>query len=405
MSIARPLGTRITDPLRAGNFRWLFAGITLSRFGSIMSFVVISWLALGLGGPQAVGLVAFAGGAGAAATAPLIGYLLDRLGLRALMLADNLARGALMVGLAALAGHLRLSYLVGFSILAALLSPATEIGQNVGTPLLTDPAELDAANRLLASSWSLSGLAGPALAGLGLVAGGAAWVLLADAATFFAMAGTALLMPGRPVHSHDDSSGRGGVLSGFRVLRRDRAIGVLAVVGTGVLFLDGMMEVFLPAFNKLALHQGPGRYGLLLTVAGAASLSGTLLLGRLWSAPALAALLTVRAVTIAPLAAVGSWGVAAAVVAVASVPDGSVYPVIGATQQRLIPAEVRGRVQGVNRALAAIGFPVGSALSGALVAAAGAGPAAVIIAALYLPLMAAIVMTPQLMRASVVAGR
>jgi MFS family permease len=50
-----------------------------------------------------VGLVVFGSGAVSAAAAPVIGYLLDRLGVRALMLADNLGRAALMLGLAALA--------------------------------------------------------------------------------------------------------------------------------------------------------------------------------------------------------------------------------------------------------------------------------------------------------------
>lgn len=40
----------VVDILQRRTFRFLFLGVTLSRIGDAMTFVVISWLALGIGG-------------------------------------------------------------------------------------------------------------------------------------------------------------------------------------------------------------------------------------------------------------------------------------------------------------------------------------------------------------------
>jgi MFS family permease len=393
-------GARLSDALRRREFRYLFLGVTVSRCGDAMTAVVISWLALRAGGPQAVGLVALAGGVVGAVAAPVAGYLMDRLGLRALMLADSLGRGILMAALASLAwsGTVRTGLLIAFAIAAAVLAPATEVGQNVAAPTLVRPGELDAASRLLSGSWSVSASLGPALAGLAMGALGAGPVLLIDATTFFVMAPVALLLPGRPQNAGRDNQadpglpGLAGLLSGFLLLWRMRVVAALSVVSVGVLFLDGMTEVFLPAFTRLILHQGPAQYGLLVSVAGLASLGGTALLaplaGRLGPGPGLGVLLAARAALVLPLAFAGSWLAGAVVIALASLPDGAVYPILAAAQQRLIPAAVRGRVQGARGALGSAGFPLGSALGGTL--AAGAGPAtlAIVMAAGYLPLAA-----------------
>ena len=408
MSPERLRGPRFSDVLRRREFRYLFCGISVSRFGDSMTFVIISWLALSAGGPRAVGLVVFGSGAVSAAAAPVIGYLLDRLGVRALMLADNLGRSALMLGLAALAwrGPVRLGELLAFSVAAALLSPATEVGQAAATPMLVPAAGLDAASRLLSGSWTVLAGLGPVLAGLALGTAGAAPVLLTDALTFLVMAAIARLMPGRPQNAGPAGvaalSGPAGLLAGFRLLWQLRPVAVLTAVSVGVLFLHGMMEVFLPAFSKLTLHQGPAQYGLLVSAAEVTSLGGTLLLaplaGRLGPGPALAAMLAARGLAIFPLVFAGSRALGVTLASAAAVPEGAVFPVLAATTQRLIPAAVRGRVQGAAGALGAAGFPLGSALGGLLVAAAGSRITVIVMAAGYLPLTAAVIRAPQLRR-------
>ena len=378
----------LTRVLVRKQFRQLFLGISLSRIGDAMTFTVVSWIALGVGGPRAVGLVLLAGGVAAPVAAPVIGALLDRLGLRLLLLADNLGRAALLVALAAFvqAGDVRLGHLVVVSVLSALLSPATEIGQTVAVPVLVEPGELTAANTLLATSWDLAAWLGPAVAGLAMAAAGPAPVLLLDAATFLGMALAARAMPSGPVEQGEGNAFRR--LDGFRLLWRMRPVAVLTAVTVANLFLGGMLEVFLPAYSASTLHGGPAQYGALVSVAGLGCLAGTLLLtplvDRLGSARALAVVLAARAVALLPLAVAGSWAVAAVVLAAASVPDGPFFPISRTLLQRLVPAPVQGRVAGARGALGAAGFPLGAAAGGVLVAAAGTGVTVGVLAAGYL---------------------
>lgn len=392
--------------LKRRDFRGLFLGMTLSRIGDTMTFVVISWIALSIGGPRAVGLVVFAGGAVTPLTGPVIGHLLDRFGLRLLMLADNLGRGLLMLGLAALvsSGHVRVGYLVAFSVVTAGLSPATELGQGVAIPMIVGAEDLQSANMLMSSSWDLAAWLGPGLAGLAMNVFGAAPVLLIDATTFFLMAAAGTLMPGRQEQTaeedRDGGSALGRLFLGFRVMWRFRAALVLTMVGLGDMFLGGMMETYLPAFSKMAVHGGPATYGLLVSLAGAGCLCGTLLLtpvvSRLGYARALITVLVLRGLLILPLAAAGSLWLALIILCAASVPDGSFFPVSRTVQQRLIPAEYRGRAAGARSALSAAGFPLGSAAAGLLVAGIGTGPTAIVMGLGYLPLALAVGLSPHL---------
>jgi predicted MFS family arabinose efflux permease len=119
---------------------------------------------------------------------------------------------------------------------------------------------------------------------------------------------------------------------------------------------------------------------------------------RLGAGPALVVVLAARGLAVLPLAFVVSWRVAVIVVAFAAVPDGSFFPMSQTVQQRLIPAGQRGRVQGARGALGVAGFPLGSALGGLLVAGVGAHATAAVMAAGYLLLAVATMLTPQLMQ-------
>ncbi|MGN6794267.1 MAG: MFS transporter [Streptosporangiaceae bacterium] len=376
------------------SFRRLFAGVTASRIGDAMTFIVITWLALRAGGPRAVGLVAFAGGCAGPVTAPVIGHLIDRLGLRLLMLTDNLARGCLMASMGILLelGIARLGYLVAFAAGAAALSPATELARDVGVPALVGEGQLDAANRLLSSSWDLAAWIGPALAGLAMGVVGPAPVLFIDSATFIAMALVALGMPGRC--GQPPTGGDQGLAAGFRLLWRLRPVAIITLIGVADLFLAGVMEVFLPAFSKLTLHEGPAVYGLLVSLAGLACLAGTLfltpLVSRLGYGSALIVVLAVRGLAVLPIALAGSWWLAAVLVSLAAVPDGSFFPISATIRQRLIPAQERGKVAGASGALGAAGFPLGSAVGGLLIAAAGTRFTAAAMAFGYVSLAAAV---------------
>jgi Major Facilitator Superfamily len=180
--------------------RRLAAGMLLSRTGDQLTTIALVWFVLDLtGSGLAVGLVLLCAGLPPVVTGPLLGRLLDRWPPRRVMVADNLARAALVAAIPALhwLGRLDMALLYGLSVAAGALVPATDVGVRVALPRLVEEADLERANLLLSVGDQVSALAGPALGGLlvGLV--GAPPVLLADAASFLAMAALVRRLPDR----------------------------------------------------------------------------------------------------------------------------------------------------------------------------------------------------------------
>lgn len=96
------------SPAPSAGFRRVIAAEVVSNFGSMMSRLAIPWLAvLALGAtPWQMGLLAVADVPAGATAAVGIGVLVDRWPKRAAMVAADVARAALLVGLAASPGAL-----------------------------------------------------------------------------------------------------------------------------------------------------------------------------------------------------------------------------------------------------------------------------------------------------------
>jgi MFS family permease len=174
--------------------RRLAAGLLLSRTGDQLTTIALVWFVLDLtGSGVAVGLVLLCAGLPPVVTGPLLGRVLDRWPLRRVMVADNLARATLVGAIPTLhwLGRLDMPLVCGLSVAAGALAPATDVGVRVALPRLVDEASLERANVLLSVGDQVSALVGPAVGGLlvGLVGGPP--VLLADAASFVAMAALA----------------------------------------------------------------------------------------------------------------------------------------------------------------------------------------------------------------------
>jgi MFS family permease len=171
--------------------RRLAAGLLLSRTGDQLTTIALVWFVLDLTeSGVAMGLVLLCAGLPPVVTGPLLGRVLDRWPLRRVMVADNLARATLVGAIPTLhwLGRLDMPLVCGLSVAAGALAPATDVGVRVALPRLVDEASLERANVLLSVGDQVSALVGPAVGGLlvGLVGGPP--VLLADAASFVAMA-------------------------------------------------------------------------------------------------------------------------------------------------------------------------------------------------------------------------
>src|SRR5215211_5509172 len=173
--------------LRRRDFRLLLFGQSISVFGDRMVVVALAFAVLEVGGSASeVGLVLAAG------VVPMVGCVLiggvvaDRTSRRAVMVAADLVRVASQGAMAALliAGSAELWML---AVLAAVTGSATGFFNPASTGLMPEvvpPDELQPANALRSTGFSLGEILGPLAAGLIVAAAGAGWAIAADSATF-----------------------------------------------------------------------------------------------------------------------------------------------------------------------------------------------------------------------------
>jgi predicted MFS family arabinose efflux permease len=348
--------------------RRLSAGMLLSRTGDQLTTIALVWFVLDLtGSGAAVGLVLLCAGLPPVVTGPLLGRVLDRWPLRRVMVADNLARAALVAAIPTLhwLGRLDLPLLYGLTLAAGALVPATDVGVRVALPRLVDQAELERANVLVSVGDQASALVGPALGGLlvGLV--GAPPVLLGDAASFLAMAALVGPLP--------DAAGPAvpppATGPATRAPLADPT--VRTVLGlTLVYFLAyGPLEPALPLYSRDVLQAGAGGYGLLWSAFGAGALAGLATVpavGRLRPGLALAGNAVAWGAALLPLLAIAAIMPAMATLALGGLVWAPYVTLESSLLQRVVPAPALGRVFGVRRALTAAAMPLGAAAGGLL---------------------------------------
>jgi MFS family permease len=182
-AVQRRLPASLREP---GAFRLLFLGQALSVVGDRITPVAIAFAVLGLGSATDLGLVLAAGGIPFALFALAGGVWADRVGRRKVMLASDVVRAVsqtatallLLTGTAEVWMLAVLAFVYGTA--AAVFMPAL-IGL---IPQTVSHARLQEANGLLSLTRSVASVAGPALAGVIVVAAGSGEAIAFDAATF-----------------------------------------------------------------------------------------------------------------------------------------------------------------------------------------------------------------------------
>jgi len=281
-------------------FALLAVGQAVSRLGDGMFATALTWIALRTGGPGAVAVVASATAAPLIAGSVIGASYADRHDRRRLMIATDLLRLALVLGLAAAlaVGRVPLTGLAVFGVAegsaAAIFTPA----RFALVPQIVPASGLLRANGILQACFMASFWIGPLLLGPLLVVTAMAGVVAVDAATFAISAATLAALPRIPAASAGTSrlGTRADLAAGWAAVRS--APGVLLVLGTFTVALtlaSGFLAVGLPAWAARA-QGGPGTLGLLQGTAGVAELTGALALSQ------------IRLRRLAPTA-VAAWGV------------------------------------------------------------------------------------------------
>ncbi len=374
-------------------FRRFWLGMMISRAGDAFTAVALSWVVLSISGPVQLGIVLACFGLPRVVSGPIAGRVLDQRNPRLLLAADNAARGILIAIVPVLLWlhHLVVAELYAIAVASALCSALTKVAEGSLVPRMVDDEHLEGANTLLTANWEVAGIAGPAISGIIIATLGAGYALVLDAASFAVMSALCLRLPAfRPVRTVEPSPPQARRRAGLGILFRYPAAAVLTVCSVGLLGLDGMATVLYPVYCRTFLHVSAVGYGALVSASCVGALLGIIvapaLFGRLPLGWRIGGAICVSAPLFWLLRLAPDLPVAAVLLGLATFCSAPYFAFDRTLMQRLVPEDVLGRLAGARMTVSSLGFPLGSAIGGGLIGAAGVPAVILVIAAAFLAL-------------------
>ncbi len=223
------------------NFRLLYAGQTISQLGDWFSVVAVYALLLDLtGSATAVAWMMIVQFLPMAVVGPLAGVAVDRVDRRRLMIAADVVRGILVLGLLLVqrADQVWIAYVVIALTMAA--SAFFEPARTATIPNLTSAEELLPANALSSATWSAMLAIGASIGGVVTAVAGRNVAFAVNAASFFVSA--AFIMrtrydstpePGPRQIGWAALTGVSDLIEGLRYVRRESHVAALMFVKAG----------------------------------------------------------------------------------------------------------------------------------------------------------------------------
>jgi MFS family permease len=289
------------------------------------------------------------------------------------MVSDYAVSALALTGIVVLANlHAPLWAILVLVVVGSLMNPLGTSGSRSLFPMVIPPRLWDRANAVDSMFYMITTVLGPPLAGA-IVAFSSPEAAIGATAVVF-VAGALALVGVRDVHSPRDD--RAGLLAEARAgvvyVMRNRALRGLAVGMSVVNLGQGILIVALPVLVLQGGYGGVQLVGVLWSLMGASGIASGLLAGRLGSVG------RERPMLVAGILGIGSG--MAAIATAASLPalivgvalvgmGGSVMDVaLFSLRQRVTDPAWFGRAFAVSMHLNYSGIPVGSALSGPLLA-------------------------------------
>lgn len=375
-----PRRTARLGPLSERPFRNLFLARALSLLGDGLVPVALAFAVLRVdGSASSLGVVLAARTASLVVCLLLGGVVADRMPRRRVLIASDLIRLVAQGASAALvlSGSATVWQLAA---LAALFGVGWAMFLPTSTgfvPQTVSPGRLQQANALIAGTFSIAQVAGPAIAGVLVVAVGPGWALALDAATFLASAAFVARISVDDVERAPAGSMWSDLRAGWREFLSRRWLWTSGVYCAVAAFF------FFPAFFALGpviadrALGGARSWAAIVTAFGAGSVAAGLLLLKVRPrAPLLAAVVPLTLLG-APLVALAATE-RVAVVALAAFLGGLgltfFNTLFETTVQQHVPPHALSRVASIDWMLGQGLQPLGYALVGPAAAVAGTGP-------------------------------
>src|ERR687893_761006 len=360
--------------LRNVHFMRLWIGQGISFAGDAISMVALVILVV-----QVTGSASAVGGALVARllptlASPLAGVLADRLDRRLVLVASDLVRAGLVVGLdfaTNLAAIYVLVFLLGLA--RTFFNPTVR----AAFPSVVGGGDLTRANALISSTFSISETAGPALGSLLVATVGVDATFVLDAVTYLVSAAMLSLTPlARPQRDEDGAGFGEDLKAGFTYLAGAR-VPLAIVLGAFLIVLT--INITIPAEVFLATETfdaGNAGYGILVGLYGGGMVLGSALMVALGDRVRLLPLYFLGVFTMA-LALVGTglaptFGLALGALAIVGVANGTDNVTTAAILQQRVPDALLGRVFSVRFLGFSIGEVFAYGMGGVIVDASGA---------------------------------
>ena len=317
------------------------------------------------------------------------GIVADRFDRRMVLLVTDVARGILMLALAAaVTVDAHIGVVIGLSILAACFSTFFNPAIAALVPTLVDERDLGPANSAWATLDNLAFIIGPALAGILLATGGLQVAFLLNAASFAVVAVVLwrLPVPGRAERSSPREDGGAAPAPMHWRSLAGTLLGPFAL-DASTSFVSGGVSVLTVILAVDVLGAGEAGTGYLNAAVGVGGVVAGIAGGSLLARPLRIPLLAGGLIGAAGLAGLGlSGALPFAMLAIAVAVAGVLLLEIVTTTliQRVVPDELRGRAVGVIQTSSAILYSLGSLLMPILASAVGHGPVLIGAAALVL---------------------
>jgi MFS family permease len=346
--------------LRNVRFRRLWIGQGVSFVGDAVSTIALVVLVV-----QVSGSASAVGGALVARllptlASPLAGVLADRLDRRVVLVASDLLRAGLVLGLVfaeSLAAIYALVFLMGLG--RTFFYPTIR----AAFPSVVGGGDLARANALISGTFSVSETAGPALGGLLVATVGVEAAFVLDAATYLVSAAFLVRIPLPRPETEDGTGFVRELRAGFGYLAGAR-VPLALVVGAFLTMLT--INITIPAevfLAKETFGAGDFGYGLLVGLYGGGMVLGSALIGVLGESTRLLPLyflsLVVSVLTLAATGLAPTFVLAMLALTVLGVANGVDNVATDTILQKRVPDDLLGRVFSVRF----LGFGAGEVLA------------------------------------------
>jgi Transmembrane secretion effector len=372
-------------PRLGRDFRLLWGAQSISLMGSSLLVVALPWEAFSL--THSTSGTAFVSAA-QIAPYPILGVvsgvLADRFDRRRTMILTDVARSilALLLAVAIAFGVLRLRTLILATVLIGTFTATFDAAYAAATPQIVGADLLNAANGRLEASNAATGVIGPQVGGV-LIAVGTSLAFGLDGMSYLVGALGSLLMRYRtptPPLAGDAGLGAVGhmVKEGVAYLARSPVLGSLTAAAATLAISNGALDGLLVPLLRGSFHYSQLIVGAVFSAGAAGWLVASWLVAHARTTDRLSRC-SLAAIGVAIIGGISvGLGHAPAVSAVAFFAfQGGIYYfliTVVTVRQRIVPADILGRVHALARALANVGTPVGAALGGILAGALPIGP-------------------------------